>query len=333
LAFSDNNQSLYGIPIDGIPVLSPIEVAKRFGNRAIFIVTIWHGGGTHRLQQVRKQLIELGCVRVASFAFLFWKYSEIFLPYYSIGLPHGLLSQSDHILSGYNLWEDNASREEYIAEVNFRLHLDFDGLPSPVGSPQYFADGLFELNDREVYVDCGAYNGDTLQVFYEHHPAFKGTYYAIEPDPRNFRLLEEYAAGMPVAWRGRVKAFQTAVGVTAQSTVHFMAEGTVSSTISTSGTIEVSSTSLDNILGGIQPTFIKMDIEGAEVDALEGARISINKSLPILAICLYHQPDHLWKIPLLIKSFSEEYRFFLRPHNEEGWDTVCYAVPSHRLVH
>jgi hypothetical protein len=67
------------------------------------------------------------------------------------------------------------------------------------------------------------------------------------------------------------------------------------------------------------------------MDALIGARGSIKKTLPVLAICVYHQPDHLWRIPLLIWSFSDQYRFFLRPHNEEGWDLVCYAVPVNRL--
>jgi hypothetical protein len=82
----------------------------------------------------------------------------------------------------------------------------------------------------------------------------------------------------------------------------------------------------------MRPTFIKMDIEGAEVDALIGARRLIENALPVLAICVYHQPDHLWRIPLLIRSFSDQYRFFLRPHNEEGWDLVCYAVPASRLI-
>lgn len=81
----------------------------------------------------------------------------------------------------------------------------------------------------------------------------------------------------------------------------------------------------------MHPSFIKMDIEGAELDALIGARHSIEKDLPVLAISAYHQPDHVWRIPLLIQSFSDQYRFFLRSHNEEGWDLVCYAVPISRM--
>ena len=51
----------------------------------------------------------------------------------------------------------------------------------------------------------------------------------------------------------------------------------------------------------------------------------------MLAICVYHKQDHLWRIPLLLREWHE-YAFFLRPHNEEGWDLVCYAVPRARLT-
>lgn len=74
-----------------------------------------------------------------------------------------------------------------------------------------------------------------------------------------------------------------------------------------------------------------MDIEGSELDALAGARNIIRKGMPILTICLYHRYDDLWRIPLFINSLAGEYRLFLRPHEIEGWQLVCYAIPSHRL--
>ncbi len=67
------------------------------------------------------------------------------------------------------------------------------------------------------------------------------------------------------------------------------------------------------------------------MDALVGARKTIQEKLPVLAVCAYHNQDHVWRIPLLIHSFSDQYRFFLRPHNLEGWDLVCYAIPLDRL--
>lgn len=74
------------------------------------------------------------------------------------------------------------------------------------------------------------------------------------------------------------------------------------------------------------PTFIKMDIEGAELEALEGAKTTIVKNKPKLAICLYHKPDDLWKIPLYLKDLVPEYKFYIRHHGKVRWETVLYAT-------
>ena len=76
----------------------------------------------------------------------------------------------------------------------------------------------------------------------------------------------------------------------------------------------------------------EVDIEGFEVDALQGARETIQRQAPVLAVCVYHRQDHLWRIPLLLSSLRDDSAFFLRPHNEEGWDLLCYAVPRARLT-
>ena len=89
---------------------------------------------------------------------------------------------------------------------------------------------------------------------------------------------------------------------------------------------------LDGDLAGLRPTYIKMDIEGFEMNALLGARETIRANRPILAVCVYHKPEDLREVPLLINSLSDAYRYFLRSHDEEGWELVVYAVPSGRLV-
>ena len=93
----------------------------------------------------------------------------------------------------------------------------------------------------------------------------------------------------------------------------------------------MSAETLDSLVDGGRPTFIKLDIEGSEVDALNGARRTIQQQAPVLAVCVYHRQDHLWRIPLLLSHLRDDYAFFLRPHNEEGWDLLCYAVPLARL--
>jgi FkbM family methyltransferase len=332
LAFSDNNPSLWGSAIDGVRVLSPIDAAERFGNKASFVITIWRAGGGHRFANTRRQLLDLKCSRVVSFAALFWKYSDVFLPYYALGLPHILMDQADQIAHGYDLWSDDASRSEYLSQVRFRFVLDFDGLSSPVSHEQYFQDDLFKIREDDVFVDCGAFDGDTVKALLEvHNPSFKGNIIAFEPDPSNLRKLDNYLSHLPQDIRNRVRIEPMAIGARREM-VCFSATGTAAAVIDHAGPLQVDCAPLDEILKDITPTFIKMDIEGGELDALKGAQAIIQKTVPILAISVYHHPDHLWKIPLLISSFSSRYRYFLRPHNEEGWDLICYAVPMNRFI-
>jgi hypothetical protein len=73
-----------------------------------------------------------------------------------------------------------------------------------------------------------------------------------------------------------------------------------------------------------------MDIEGAEPDALAGARRTITEHRPTLAICVYHVQDHLWTLPLAVADLVEDYRFVLRRYLSDCWEVVLYAIPRER---
>ena len=215
--------------------------------------------------------------------------------------------------------------------MRFRIRLDFDGLASPVAHKQYFPDDLYSILPGEVFVDCGAYNGDTIREFLQHQNNYSGNILAFEPDEKNFQKLQVYISTLPERIRKNVIAKQVPVGICGQI-VNFSSTGTVASRVTEDGDMEMNCVCIDQETIDLAPSFIKMDIEGAEIDALNGARKAIQRSRPILAICIYHKPDDLWQIPLLISSFVDDYHFFLRPHDEEGWDLVCYAIPSERLL-
>ena len=87
---------------------------------------------------------------------------------------------------------------------------------------------------------------------------------------------------------------------------------------------------LDEILADSKPTYIKFDVEGAEHDALVGASETIKANLPVLAVCLYHRPEDLWDLPLLVRSLRPDYRMHVRRYSDERWETVLYAVPPAR---
>lgn len=332
VAVADNNPTLWGTTISGVPVCSPAEAAKRFSETGTFVVSIWRAGGTHRYEQSRRQLQDLGCRRVSSISPLAWKYADAMLPHYCLDLPHRVLGQADLIRSTFELLSDERSQAEYRAQLRFRLLADFDGLPHPDVEPQYLARDLFSDRNDEAFVDAGAYNGDTLRSFLASGRTF-GSYIALEPDPVNCDALQQYVASTPAEVAKKVSVMKVAAyskrqrmrieGSGSASAVLVAADGPPRET-------DVESVPLDELLGNRNVSFLKLDIEGAEPDALTGAATVIARDRPIVAVCVYHLQDHLWRLPLLVHSMVSDYRFHLRPYNEEGWDLVCYAVPGER---
>jgi FkbM family methyltransferase len=323
LAFADNNQRLWGTRVEGLEVLPPMEVAAAQGRHASFVITIWGAYSTHRMSTSRSQLEALGCRHVTHFGHLYWKHPETFLPYYCLDHPRQVLLCSAAVRKAYALLADEPSRWEFVKQLRFRLFLDFDSLVAAPGE-EYFPDDLFDLRADEVFIDCGAFDGDTIQMLRERS-AFKQVI-ALEPDPVNFAKLQEWCGTLPEA--GRIQTFPWAVGAD-RGKIRFEATGTMASKAG-EGSLEVDVVPLDELLRE-PPTFIKMDIEGAEPEALLGAGKLIARHDPLLAISAYHQQDHLWRILSLIESFSDRYRFFLRAHDNQGWGLVCYAIPAERV--
>jgi FkbM family methyltransferase len=331
IAFSDNNPGLWGREIDGVPILKPEEAAGRFGDSAAFIVTIWRAGGGHRLFHTRQQLQTMNCSCVVSFAYLYWKYPEVFLPYYCIDLPHKIISQREDAMAAFRLLADEDSRQEYLDQIRFRLFLDFDGLPSPSCGVQYFPGSLFSADSEEVFVDCGAFDGDTIRAFMVWTGGLFKRIHAFEPDALNLRKLQEFIAALPEDVRSKMITHRMAAAEY-RGELGFAMTGDASSSADTSAMTKVVCAPLDEVLAGESSTYIKMDIEGAELGALKGAAELIKRWKPVLAVGAYHQQDHLWRIPLYIHTLFPGYQVFLRPHNEEAWDLVCYAVPEERAV-
>ena len=107
--------------------------------------------------------------------------------------------------------------------------------------------------------------------------------------------------------------------------MHYIAAGTNSVLTAGEGETAVLMP-LDKVLFGKKVTFIKMDIEGAEMHALRGAEKIIKENLPTLAICTYHRATDLWEIPFYIKQLSPQYAIYFRHHEHSDHETVCYAL-------
>lgn len=327
LAFADNREPKWGTLVEGILVLSPRNAAERYGASALFLVTIWSLG--HSYSDTRAHLKHLGCAQIESTASLRWKFDAKLLPDFCQDLPHKLYEQAEEVKQAARIWADDFSRREYLNQVRWRALGELNALGPPFVEEQYFLDSLYRIADHEVFVDCGAYIGDTPERVIRRNPAFSRIV-AIEADPHNFDRLTKWIGTLDAAIAAKISALNIAVGAT-RGAMRFQASGDEGARFASDGNVVVESVPIDDLPEAKDPTFIKMDIEGAELDALAGARRSIQAHRPILSICVYHKQDDLWRIPLFVHALVEDYRLFLRPHEADGKELVCYAVPRHRL--
>ena len=317
LAFCDNNLALWGKEVEGLKVFGPASAAQMFPG-AVFMVAIWHPSRTEGIRHHIAELQKAGCKEVTCFIPLFWRYPELFLPNMFWEVPGRLAGQTAQINAARKLL-DQAGREEFDRQLRLHQLGDVFSLRDPEPGLQYFPKDLVTLSAGETFVDCGAYDGDTIRDFLEASGGCFRRILALEPDSQNLAKLQtsnhdERVSVLPYAASARNETLR-------------MSSSGPSSAISESGTIEIQCRVLDDLLADEQPTFIKMDIEGSEIDALLGAKETIRRLRPKLAICVYHRPDHLWNIPLLLKELLPDSQLSLRSHMLDGFDTVCYCLP------
>src|SRR5579883_438562 len=293
LAISDNNPAIWNTKIEGVPVISPKDAAGLHGATAAFFVTIWSEG--HGYQKTYKQLTSLGIRQVHPVASLRWRYAEEFMPFLCQDLPHKVFQESELIRLAFHLWADDRSRDEYLRQIRFRALGDYlaVGVRDPEAS--YFLDSLYSLRSDEVFVDCGAYDGDTIRELLRRQGDAFSRIIALEPDPENFRAAMEYLSGLPEETAARIELHPFAAA-DRLCQVRLTANGNMGSSISDGDGVLIDAVPLDGLIHDSAPTFIKMDIEGAEADALQGCRKLISQHHPILAICLYHRLSDLWRV-------------------------------------
>ena len=330
LAFSDNDPQTWGTSIDGVAVYSPEAAAERFGKDAVFVITIWARGSADTMEQRRQKLDALGCDRVVAFVPLFWKYPGTFLPHGALDLPHRVIESAAEVKRCFDVLSDEPSKAGLVEQIAWRVQGDFDALSDPVADEIYFPEFIDSLQAPETFIDCGAYDGDTVLRFLTRNEYRFGQVFAFEPDPENYRALEENVARLPKEVRERIEISRYAIGEQ-KVKVSFAATGTVAASFG-EGNFTVQCISLDEVLRHETPTYLKMDIEGAEPAAIRGAKNLIRENHPVVAACSYHVQDHLWTIPLVLFDTNPEFAIVQRQHVQMVEDLVTYGVPYGRLI-
>lgn len=219
---------------------------------------------------------------------------------------------------------DEPSRQALIDAIALRRTWNPALLRDPAPSEQYLPSGIPMPRKRVRFLDGGAFDGDTLLQLVEQGIEFEAIA-AFEPDLRNYAALRCRIASLEL--RKDVTVWPCGLDSTARQ-VLFQAQGLASSGISATGDVVIQTVAIDEALPGFRPTYVKLDIEGAEASALRGMTRAIAAARPALAVCVYHKPADLWELPRLVDHLLPDAKFFLRAHAYNGFDVVLYAVPQ-----
>lgn len=332
LYFCDNDEKKWNKKVCGIKVISPKQLQDLCLDGITILVTSMYK------DEIKSQLESIGVkeskyISFESLQVIFEDSKE-------------LVKNKHYIKELQNVLQDKYSLITLERLLKFIFTGDNDFLKDIIDNEQYFPEDIINLSEEEIFVDAGAFNGDTIKEFIKKTNGKFKKIYAFEPDNSNYIQVKKFINNFHLD--EKIKLFKYGL-YKSKSTIKFASNiGGCSRVIenfevareklSIAGIheieflTEIKTISLDEILNDKEVTFIKMDIEGAEMDALIGAKETILKNKPKLAICIYHdvlKHEDLWKIPLFIRNLNLEYKIYIRHHDGSGIsETVCYAIPK-----
>jgi len=220
----------------------------------------------------------------------------------------------------FSLLADDKSREHFEKIVNFRISYEYDFVKDLAFDEDmmYMEDFLQLSRKGEVFIDAGGYDGFTSEVFIKMFPEYEAVH-VLEPMEENMNKAADRLAPFQRVY------FHNAGLYSKKCTAEFSASEK-SSRITEGGGEKVQLDTLDNILQGGKASFIKMDIEGAEVEALKGSAETIKKYSPRMAICAYHKIDDFYTITEQVLSIKNDYKVYFRHCSDSRSESVLFFM-------
>lgn len=232
----------------------------------------------------------------------------------------------DRLEQAYALLSDDRSREVFQYLTEYKITGACAPLFAAHNDRESCVRDLLHLHDHECYLDLGAYRGDTVEEFLTITDGQFDSIHAFEPDPKNRQKLTEYVTALP----------HTGIGIYGAAVsdrsgrLTFSGKGGRASHLAEDG-YSIPAVALDDL--SLTPTYVKMDVEGAEYAALQGMKDTLRRCRPKLLVSLYHHIEDYITLPLLIDRLTGGgYRYYLRMHPYiPAWDIMLYAVPEETL--
>lgn len=325
-AFFDDTPTKIGTTVCGLPVEAVPCGRPHVATTVVSSVF----SARHGFLPVQRRLSQVSIEVVSLFEALLCSETSC-LPFYFLDKPNVLLDNCSKIEWLAELLSDENSLTELLSHVSFRVSLDHRVLSNP--APRQILP--FKNLKNLVYVDAGAFDGDTLLPFVNETLESLSLAIGVEPDSENFNRLDNAIKAAPDFIQKKIRTVKAALDC--QSGVKRFSGGhSEESALCRDGGQVVETISADELLKNtnFSAVYLKLDVEGAEAQAILGARSLIEAGSAILSISVYHKPTDLWDLPELVHGINADYRFLLRSHGCDGADLTLYAFheASHRSL-
>lgn len=290
----------------GLPVLSYTQAKERFG--AMCVLLCFGSQRPEVIENIRAVADE----------------QELYAPDVPV-IGGGLFTRSytvqhrAELEKVYTSLADEQSRLVFRNVIEYKLTGRIEPLFACESTPQEAYHNILSLGKDEIYMDLGAYTGDTIREFLGESGEYRAIY-AVEPDPKTFAKLLRNTASLHDCTCWNLGIHST------YAQLPFAARAGRNSALDREGrTAEMDS--VDHILAGREVTYVKMDVEGQETAAIAGAQDTITRWKPKMLISAYHRTEDLFTLPLRVLALREDYRIYLRhfPYLP-AWDTNYYFV-------
>lgn len=318
LAFVDNDEKKQNDPIYiekyGIPCISWTDV-NEYPTENVLAINAIRGKKEEVFELLKTKNIEC----VSAFSYI-----------YSL--------QYEKLERLYNVLEGEISKKVLCNVIQGNLDENNKSYESIQEGNQYFAIPSFAYRRvDEVFVDCGAYVGDVIEHYLFQRCGTFEKIYAFEPGVKQRKAMEKRISRLKEEWAlddNKIEVGPYAIGEEGKK-IQIQLNQVLSSSSLVIGnqsncTEEVEIISLDEFFEFKEkkPTFIKVDIEGYELDMLKGTKKIIQKYAPIMAISVYHRPEDLWEIYDYVSSITDQYAYCLRHHSSCYAETILYCYPK-----
>jgi len=309
---------------DGYPLLNSINVPEKLKSNSLLAVCIVSAS----FEEIRQNMHAQGWLDIVPFYDIAESYRHIHPlsnGWFAEPFSERDLVEIELVLETY---ADDVSRAHYLqflAWRRLRQEWHFDGFEIQADNRFYIPEIKSKLGKHEIFVDIGAHHGSVSERFIEEVQGEFEEIIAIEPDKTNYLYLNECFKRQPKGIKERLRIFSEFVDERSSSRKFFPGLGYASQFSQVGGEI-VKTTTIDNL--HLEPTYMKIHLEGFELAALKGAIQTISQFRPKISLTVYHNTDGIYLTMAWLMKNIKNYRFIFRMHGWCGTGAVIYAIPA-----